>query len=326
MKTTNPELTKKFDVATIYRKYAIYAVFVILFAVMAIASPRMFSRLNLVELLNYSAVIALIALGQTIVIGGRGIDLSVGSNLVLSGCIAGWCNMVWGWNGILCILVAVAVSTFIGFLNGIIIVKTGVPDLIVTLAMLEMARGFAVIVFQDKYFRYFSPSFTFLGGTRIAGWFPVALIVLLFFLVIVWLFLGHTSWGRSILAIGGNKSSATLAGISFVKYKVLSYMAGGFLTGLAAVLLIGRLGVWQTSLAIGYELHSIAAVVIGGTFLFGGIANPLGTIVGVLIIAIIRNGLVLARVNHYWYMVTLGILMIVSVSITLVGRRDKLSS
>ncbi len=324
MKATNPDRMKSFDVSTFYRKYAIYAIFILLFAVMAIASPRMFSRINLIELLNYSGVIALVALGQTIIIGGRGIDLSVGSNLVLTGCVAGYTNMVLGWHGIWSVLVALAVATFIGFLNGFIIVKTGVPDLIVTLAMLEMARGIAVIVFQDRVLRNFSPAFAFLGRTRI-GWFPISLIVLLFFLVLVWLFLARTVWGRSILAVGGNRNSATLAGISYSKYKILSYMAGGFLVGVATLLLIGRLGVWQTSLAIGYELHSIAAVVIGGTFLFGGIANPLGTIVGVLFIAIIRNGLVLARVNHYWYMVILGVLMIVSVSITLIGRRDQIS-
>ncbi len=324
METTNPKRIKKYDISTVYRKYAIYAVLIILFASFAIFSPRMLGRLNLIELLNYTAVIALVALGQTIIISGRGIDLSVGSSLVLSGCVAGYANMVWGWNGILCIFLALFVSTFIGFLNGFIITKTRVPDLIVTLAMMEMVRGVAVIAYQDRYMRNFSPSFVFLGHARI-GWFPISIFVIIIFTILVWFFLSHTVWGRSILAIGGDKGSAVLAGISYNKFKILSYMAGGFLTGIAGLLLIGRLGVWQTSLGIGYELHSIAAVVIGGTFLFGGLANPMGTIVGVLIIAIIRNGLVLARVNHYWYMVILGVLMIFSVSLTMIGTKDKLN-
>ncbi len=286
-------------------------------------SPRFLTRLNLVELLNYTAIIAVVALGQTFVIAGRGIDLSVGSVVAFSSCIMAWLFIDFGVPSILAVLIGIGLATAIGSLHGYLIAQLGVPDLVVTLAGLEAWRGLVYLIFEERVLMRFDPFMRFLGNYRFGGWFPAAILGLFVVLAIYTFTLNRTTLGRYILAIGGNRRAAEYAGINFFKYKILSYSLSGLSCGIASWMLIGRLNAVQSSLAIGYELHSIAAVVIGGTSLFGGIAIMPGTVGGALMISLIRNGLILGGISFYWYMIILGILLVASVALPAWERRKE---
>lgn len=310
-------------IARFWRVAGIYLSLLVIGIGLSMLSPNFLTRLNIVELINYTTIIAIVALGQTFVIGGRGIDLSVGSVVALTACVMALLVADYSMSPYLAILLGVTMSTTIGALHGFLISRLGVPDLVVTLAGLEVWRGVTYLYFEERVISRFDPVMRFAGNYRFNDWLPAAVLILLILLVFSASVLKFTPLGRYILAIGGNRKAAEYVGINYYKYKTLSYAISGFFCGFAAWILIGRLNAVQSSLAIGYELQSIAAVVIGGTSLFGGIASAFGTVAGALLIAMIRNGLLLGGINFYWYLIILGVLLVVSVALPAWERRKE---
>lgn len=301
----------------------IYLALVVVGAGLSMLSPNFLTRLNIIELINYMSIIGIVAIGQTFVIAGRGIDLSVGSVVALTACIMGLLVKDYNVAPGLVVIIGVVMATLIGALHGFLIGRLGVPDLVVTLAGMEVWRGLTYLLFEERVISRFDQTIRFAGNFRFADWLPAAILIMLLLALVTTFIMRYTLWGRYILAIGGNRKAAEYVGINYYRYKTLSYAISGFMCGIAAWILMGRLNAVQSSLAIGYELQSIAAVVIGGTSLFGGIATVLGSVAGALLIAMIRNGLLIGGINFYWYMIILGILLVASVALPAWERRKE---
>jgi ribose/xylose/arabinose/galactoside ABC-type transport system permease subunit len=315
---------RKQNFAQLWQHGGIYVSLIVVAAGLSMLSPYFFTALNLIELVNYTTIIAIVAIGQTFVIGGKGIDLSVGAVVAISAGVMGLLVQDVGLSPYLTMVAGIAFATLLGTLHGFLITRLGVPDLVVTLAGLEVWRGVVYLNFEERVISRFDPVMRFFGNYRFFGWMPAAIVLLIVLLLFASFLLRRTALGRYILAIGGNRKAAEYAGINYRLYKMLSYSISGFFCGVAALVLLGRLNAIQSSLGLTYELQSIAAVVIGGTSLFGGSATVVGAVAGALMIAMVRNGLMIGGINFYWYMIILGILLVASVAVPAWERRKEI--
>lgn len=315
----NSSKTKIFNVLI---SSGIYITLILLFIIFSLSSPTFLTGSNIMHFVSYMSIVATISIGQTFVIAGRGIDLSGGSVLAFTGLLMGSLYFDYNINPILVMIIGLAAATATGFINGIIIAKTGVPDLIVTLAAMEVWRGVAYVLFGATIYDRFPASIVFLGGGRI-GVLPKAITSMIILALIAHFILKKTRAGRHILAIGGNRKAAEFVGISYVRQKVYSYMFSGFFCGMATIIYIGQLNAVRAGVGYNYPLYSVAAVIVGGTSLFGGSATILGTVVGVLVLGIIRNGLINLGVPYHWFMVIVGNLIILIIALSLWRKRRK---
>ena len=272
--------------------------FVAISVYLAATTPAFLTTANVLSILLASSLIGIVAVGQTFVIVTGGIDLSVGSVVAFTGVIAGMAvhahAPVW-----LAVLAGVGVGAGIGALVAFAVTVLGMSAFIVTLAVLAMARGLAFIVTGGNTIFGFPDAFDNIGGGNI-GPFPIAALISLGVFAVGWLVLARTVFGAEVYAVGGNPEAARLAGIPVARRIAAVYIISGALAGLGGVVLTGRLDSAQPIAAVGLELNAIAAVVIGGASLFGGKGSMLGTLLGVLIIGLINNGLTLKNVQPFW--------------------------
>ena len=272
--------------------------FVAISLYLAITTPTFLTTANLLSILLASSLIGIVAVGETFVIVTGGIDLSVGSVVAFTGVMAGLALKAH-------VPVPLAVATGIGFgaLSGgfiaFAVTTLAMSPFIVSLAVLAMARGLAFIVTGGNTVFSFPDAFDNLGGGNL-GPFPVAALISLAVFLVGGLVLARTVFGAEVYAVGGNREAARLAGIPVGRTLSVVYVISGALAGLGGVVLAGRLDSAQPIAATGLELNAIAAVVIGGASLFGGKGSVLGTLLGVLIIGLINNGLTLKNVQPFW--------------------------
>jgi ribose/xylose/arabinose/galactoside ABC-type transport system permease subunit len=270
---------------------------------------------NFAGIFAQSAVLAIMALGTTIVLISGGLDLSVGSILALSAVVAG--RVLSGGDPVwMAILAGVSAGAFIGLINGFTVVTTKVPPFIATMGMMMIARGLAEMLGRGRDMSYFPESFKMLGS----GWVVPSLIAGLA-LVATMFMLGKTKLGFHSFAIGGNEEVARLSGVPILRNKLIYYSIGGFLAGLAGVVEAARLNYVEPNYGIGWELQAIAGAVIGGTSLFGGMGGVGRTIIGVLIIRSLYAGLVQIGVDSYWQQVAIGAVIIIAVWIDTINRK-----
>lgn len=286
----------------------------LLCVVMAIADPRFFRVQNLMIILQDASIYMVLAMGMTLVITGRGIDLSIGSIAALSGVVMAMLIKDAGLNVFLAMLLAILVGLTCGFFNGLVITKLRVPDLIATLSMDLVFRGIALVLAAGVVLARFPDPLTFLGRGRFFEIVPVAAVVGLLVLLAGFVIYRYTPLGRYAVAIGGNTEAAVLTGIDVTRHKIYQYMLLGGLAGLAGILLTGRLNAIQATAGMGLTLHTIAAVVVGGTTLFGGCGSMAGSLVGVLLLSMVVNALVLLRLDFFWQQVAAGVIIITSVA------------
>ncbi|CAN5712875.1 ABC transporter permease [soil metagenome] len=304
------------------------------------ASPFFLTEGNLGNVGRQIAVTTILAAGQTLVILSGGIDLSVGAIAALAASVAAVAmtsrlevaGVAFGpldfWAGM---LLGLLVGAGAGFLNGIIIAKGRIPDFIATLGTLAAFRGVALLVTEGlpvpshitstEMRGHLPPELVWLGGGQIAGIPSVALLALAA-IVLMWFTLRYTVLGRAIYAVGGNREAARVSGISIDRTKIAVYTISGTLAGLGGLVLAGRLNSANALMADGEELRTIAAVVIGGTNLYGGEGGAFGTLIGALIIGVLANGLNLLDVSAFWQRVIQG-LVIISVVILDQWRRRR---
>lgn len=293
---------------------------IVLCAVLSFATDKFLSTSNLLNVLVQLSVVGIAAVGGTFVIITSGIDLSVGSNVALSGMVAAYTMKQFGVNGLVGVLVALAIGALVGAINGTSITALRLTPFIATLAVLAMGRGLTQQVSQGQTIFGFPPSFTFLGNGRIAGvQAPVVITIVVF--VVGWFVLTRTTFGQQVYAVGGNREAARLAGIPVKRIIFSVYVLAGLCAGLAAVVLAGRLNSALSSSATGLELQVIAAVVIGGTSLFGGRGSLVGTFIGALLIGVINNGLTLLNVNPFWTQFIQGVVIFVAVLLDALNQR-----
>ncbi len=281
---------------------------------LAFASPNhsFISRENILNVLRQVSTNACLAFGMTFAIIILGIDLSVGSVLALSGTVAATLiatGVLPVWAGV---LVGVALGTALGFVNGTIIAYTAIPPFIVTLAMQNIARGVAYLYTNGQPVRTMIDEFNFLGVGYLGG-VPLPVWYMIFFFIATTYVLSFTKLGRHIYAVGGNTDAARFSGINIKRVQIFVYTLLGLLAGFSGVILCARMYSGQPTVGQGFELDAIAAAVVGGTSMLGGVGKIQRTILGVFVIGVLNNGLNLMGINPFWQPVIKGVVILAAV-------------
>ncbi|MGJ5896832.1 ABC transporter permease/substrate-binding protein [Streptomyces niveiscabiei] len=292
---------------------------IVLVVAMSALSGDFLTTDNLLNVGVQAAVTAILAFGVTFVIVSAGIDLSVGSVAALSATVLAWTATSHGVPVAIAVLLALATGIAAGLINGFLISYGKLPPFIATLAMLSVARGLALVI-SDGSPIAFPDSISHLGDT-LGGWLPVPVLVMVAMGLIAAFVLGRTYIGRSMYAIGGNEEAARLSGLRVNRQKLAIYALSGVFAAIAGVVLASRLSSAQPQAASGYELDAIAAVVIGGASLAGGTGKASGTLIGALILAVLRNGLNLLNVSAFWQQVVIGVVIALAVLLDTVRRK-----
>ncbi|MEU4920498.1 substrate-binding domain-containing protein [Streptomyces parvus] len=292
---------------------------VVLVVAMSLLSGDFLTTQNLLNVGVQAAVTAILAFGVTFVIVSAGIDLSVGSVAALSATVLAWSATSAGVPVVLAVVLAIVTGIACGFVNGALISYGKLPPFIATLAMLSIARGLSLVISQGSPIA-FPESVSRLGDT-LGGWLPVPVLVMIAMGLITALILGRTFIGRSMYAIGGNEEAARLSGLRVKRQKIVIYALSGLFAAVAGIVLASRLVSAQPQAAQGYELDAIAAVVIGGASLAGGVGKASGTLIGALILAVLRNGLNLLSVSAFWQQVVIGVVIALAVLLDTLRRK-----
>ncbi|MGH9167753.1 MAG: ABC transporter permease [Acidimicrobiia bacterium] len=328
---TRPELPLSYRAGGLLVRGGPFVALLLLSAYLTIASPFFLTTSNLVNVSRQSSITAILAVGQTLVILTAGIDLSVAAVAALSASVAAVtmtqridvAGLAFGpvdfWVGL---PIALGVGVAAGLINGLIITKGRIPDFIATLGTLATFRGIALLVTgglpvpshitATELRGYLPAPMIWLGGGSILG-IPVAGLVALGAVVLGWFVLRYTVLGRAAYAVGGNREAARVSGISTDRTKIAVYTLAGFLSAVGGIVLAGRLNSANALMGEGEELGSIAAVVIGGTNLFGGEGGVVGSLIGALIIGVLANGLNLLNVSAFWQRVVQGLVIVLVV-------------
>ncbi|WPO70648.1 substrate-binding domain-containing protein [Streptomyces sp. KN37] len=292
---------------------------IVLVVAMSLLSGDFLTTQNLLNVGVQAAVTAILAFGVTFVIVSAGIDLSVGSVAALSATVLAWSATSEGLPVWLAVVLAVGTGVACGFVNGLLVSYGKLPPFIATLAMLSVARGLSLVISQGSPIP-FPDAVSHLGDT-VGGWLPVPVVVMVVMGLVTPLVLGRTFIGRSMYAIGGNEEAARLSGLRVKRQKLVIYALSGLFAAVAGIVLASRLVSAQPQAAQGYELDAIAAVVIGGASLAGGVGKASGTLIGALILAVLRNGLNLLSVSAFWQQVVIGVVIALAVLLDTLRRR-----
>ncbi len=315
---------------TLVRFQSLIALLIMIIA-LSILSDKFMTMENSWNVMRQISVNVCISMGMTLVILTGGIDLSVGSVLALSGAVAAGLltngieipvfNLFIGFTFFGAILAGLATGAFLGFINGVSVTVFRVPPFVATLAMLTMARGLTMLWTGGFPVTGLGTAFNYLG----TGWFlgvpmPVWITALIVLLMAV--MTKKTRIGRYIYAVGGNEKASLLSGLNVGKVKLFVYTMAGILSAVGGLIFTSRLDSAQPNAGMGFELDSIAAVVIGGTSLSGGRGSVIGTVQGALIIGVLNNGLVLLNVSPFWQQVIKGLVILLAVIIDKLSNKD----
>lgn len=284
-----------------------------------LATPYFATAANLANVAEQSAITGVLAIGMTFVILTGGIDLSVGSLVALAGVITG-VVLQRDMPVAVAVVAGLGAAMAAGAINGAMIAHFMLPPFIATLGMMSVARGAALLLSDGRPISGFPESLRRLATGSVVG-VPAPVLLMLALYVVAYVVLTRTVVGRHVYAIGSNEEATTLAGIRVGLHKVLVYAISGVSAGVCATLLLARLNTAQPIAGVGYELDAIAAVVIGGTSLLGGSGSVIGTLIGALIMSVLRNGLNLLGVSSYLQQVAIGLVIIVAVVIDMALRR-----
>ena len=294
------------------KKYGIFIAFFLTCLVMTILTPVFASPRNIFNIVRQVSMIGIIAIGMTFVILSAEIDLSVGSMVALTGVVAAGLQVNSGYGTLVAVLVPLVIALLLGVSMGMIITKTKVHSFVVTLGMLSIARGLSFIYSGGYPISGLNPAFRYIGGGMI-GPVPVPVIIYLGVALIGYFVLSQTTFGRYIYAIGGNREAARLSGIPVDVYRIIVFSICSFTAGISGLILASRVNSGQPIAGTGWELDVIAAVIIGGTSLFGGRGGIVGTVIGSLFLGVLRNGLNLLNVSPFYQQVFIGLLIIIAV-------------
>ncbi len=296
----------------LWSEYSVILAFIIIFILSSFISPRFFDIQNQFNILMQVSIIGIIALGMTVVMISGGIDLSVGSVLALTGIMTVITLNATG-SIFIAIIVAFAVGTFLGLLNGLMIAKGKIASFIATLGMMAAARSIALYIANGGSISGEVPAFTTIANSKI--WmiqYPILFFLLMTFLV--YILMHKTRFGRYVYAIGSNEKAALLSAIRVDRVKIGVYSLAGFLVSVAAIIETSRLNsISSSSSGMSYELDAIAAVIIGGTRMTGGRGKVIGTFFGVLILGVINNMMNLMDVSSYLQGFVKGLIIIIAV-------------
>lgn len=290
--------------------------------VLSILTPAFLTTENILNVLRQVSTNANLAIGMTLAIIICGIDLSVGSILAISGTLSAGLITFSGLPVPVAVLLGVVLGTLLGLFNGVVIAKTGIPPFIVTLAMMQIARGAAYVYTGGMPVRTLEPGFNILGIGYL-GPIPLPIIYTIVLVAFVVVLLNKTKFGRYVYAVGGNREAAKFSGINIARVEIIVYALLGFLSAVTGIVLCARMYSGQPTAGSGFEMDAIAAVVLGGTSFSGGSGKIGGTIIGVLIIGVLNNGLNLLNINSFWQLIAKGAVILLAVYIDVLKKRKK---
>lgn len=282
--------------------------------VMNFLSPYFLSVSNFLNILLATSTIGVLAIAATFVIGSGGLDLSLGSVMGLSGVVGAYVGVKLGMPSAIGISACIAAGAFAGFINGKLVTRAFVPAFIVTLGMLGLARGLALVISDGRVIYGLPDVMVYMGQGRPFG-IPMPVIIFLVTALITHYILAFTRFGRYTLAIGDNENAARTAGVKVERHRLILYTLSGGLAGLAGMLFMARINSGDPTAGISYELTAITAAIIGGTNLFGGRGSILGSVIGALIMGVLQNGLNLLAVQSYYQQMAIGAVLIFAVFI-----------
>jgi ribose transport system permease protein len=294
-------------------------VLVVLIVALSILSPYFLSISNFLNILLATSVIGVLAIGATFIISSAGLDLSIGSVVGFAGVVGALAveqlELPW-WTGIIGCLLA---GALVGAVNGLLVTRAKIPAFIVTLGMLGVARGAALVLTDGKPIYGLADQLVYLGQGRPFG-IPAPVIVFLVVAALAHYLLSRTRFGRYTLVIGDNEAAARVTGIPLAAQRLKLYTLSGTLAGLAGLLFMARVNAGDPTAGYNYELTAITAAIIGGTNLFGGRGTVLGTLIGALIMGVLQNGLNLLAVQSFYQQMAIGAVLILAVWLDRINR------
>jgi ribose transport system permease protein len=294
---------------------------VLLYLLLSILRPATFPTVrNIFNICRQSSLVAILAVGMGLVIVTGGIDLSVGAVIALSACLGAWSFRELGASPMVVLLLILGIGAVVGFLNGLLIAKLGIPPFIVTLGMLSVCNGAALLISKGAPIRY-TPSWISAFGGAYIGPMPVSVLVMLCVVLAGFVFANMTLAGRNVYAVGNSQRSAKLSGIFVDRIIITVYVIIGVLSGLCGLLLVGQMNSADPSFGKGYELDVIAATVIGGISMTGGEGNIVGVLLGALLMGLLKNMFVQLAVSGYWQTIILGVVIIGAVMIDSIRKK-----
>lgn len=317
---TQASVPTKVRLASAAQKYGILIALVLCCIFLSVASEYFLTTRNIINVLRQVSINGILAIGMTFVILMRGIDLSVGSLVALTGVVAASLAttsstaMVAGgpYPVAVALLAGICVGAACGTFSGVVVSRFNVPAFVATLGMLSAARGLTLLYAGGRPVPALTPAFRWIGTGDILG-VPLPVIILALVFLFSWIVLSYTRFGRHIYAAGGNPHAAKVSGINVSRIQLMVYIISGVLSAIAGMILAARTGSALTQAGIAYELDAIAAVVIGGTSLSGGVGKVTGTLIGALLIGVMNNGLDLMGVESYYQQVIKGMLIVAAV-------------
>lgn len=298
-----------------FQEFILLVVLLVLGTIFSLLTDTFLTIPNILNVLLQISIIAILGFGVTIIIISAGIDLSLGSVMALVGMGTAAILTSSTPSIFLAILGGLLIGGIVGFINGITVAYIHLPAFIATLAMMSIARGVALVVTNAIPIYNLPESFLFLGSGFLWG-VPTPIYVMISLYFILEFILRKTKFGRYTYAIGGNEEATRLSGINIKRYKLLVYVVGGICTGVAGILFTARLGSGQPTAGVGYELDAITAAILGGTNLFGGSGNLIGTLIGAFVMGVINNGQALLNISSYVQNIVRGIIVILAVGIS----------
>ncbi len=299
--------------------YRLLAVALLCIALTAL-SDVFFTTNNILNVLRQTALLFLMASGLTLVILTAGLDLSVGANIALSACLAASVIKATG-SPLLGIATGIGCGAAIGFANGILVTALRIPSFIATYGMMWMLTGITYYYMAGDTIHGFPPEFRQLGSGYLLG-VPMPVYVMVLFLLIGWFFAQRTIWGQQIYAIGANPVAARLSGVPVERRLVLVYAVSGAMAGLASLIILARINSAQGDIGEELTLPAIAAVLVGGTSLFGGSGSVAGTLIGALFLTLVLNGMNLLQIHSSWQPLVTGVIILLAVWIDNRTRRS----
>ena len=309
-------------IGSLFEKMGIFVVLILMIIMLSLAVPTFSSSINIINLLRQFSFIAIIALGAMCIFVGGGLDLSTGSVVGITSILVAMFLQIENVPLILVILFVMLLGALIGVINGSLVMFTGIPAFIATLGTMTILRGLALIVCKGVPVPISRKDFIFLGAGKILG-IPVPILILVLLSIITFLIMNHTRFGRHVYAIGGNLQAAIISGIKIKKVSIIVYAYGSLLAAISGMVLTARIYSGQPSLGTGFELDAIAAAVIGGTSIKGGIGTVFGVISGALLIGVLSNGMDLINLSGYWQQVGKGIIITLAVIIDVLRKGKK---
>ena len=313
-KQANKILTEKnFKSLTGNSMFALLLIYLLLFVALSVVSKYFLTWSNISNIGISISVLGVAGMGATMVIFSSGLDLSAGACMAISCVIASKVTSSAALPWYAAVILAVAATTIIGMVNGLITTKLKIHPTIVTLGISNVVRGLAYVISQGMVISTKSPEIKYFGNGKLFGAIPVPVLLLLLAIAGIFFLLNYTTFGRSVYAIGGNARAAHLAGIDVDRVRFAIFTLTGFLSGISGIILTGLMGSGQASAANGYEMDIITAVLLGGASLGGGKGSVLGTALGLIFIGTLNNGMTLLNVDSYWQIVAKGVVLLLAV-------------